>query len=106
MPRLHSETFLLLALAAFSKARNSSAVTRTRRNLPFDVPLGSFGRPGFLGLVWLGTLFELLHDCCLYSGFWRHSGRNMEHGHMAFGLGLIACIVHPGTYSIGLGMAR
>jgi hypothetical protein len=68
MPRLHSETLLPPIRAAFSNARSSSGVTRTRRNFPLDDPFGSFGLPGFrFASVAFGTALVLLKDYGLQS---------------------------------------
>jgi hypothetical protein len=58
--RIHSETVCLLALAAFSTRWRSSGLKRTCTGVPFASPLGSFGRPTFLGLGWVG-ISVLLH---------------------------------------------
>ena len=106
MPRLHSDMLLPLIRAAFSKARSSSDVTRTRRNLPLDAPLGSFGLPGFLLVFFASvTLLGLLYDCGSYGCLWGYHRRNMQHGYVSLWLHWIVCIVCPGINPIGLRMA-
>jgi hypothetical protein len=98
VPRIHSDTVWLLALAAAATAFKRSAVKRTGTILPLAWPFGSFGRPIFLGLFGLilfGTGFELLNDCSLHGGLRRDDWRDMKHRHMAFWVGRIVSLVHP-----------
>ena len=95
MPRLHSDTLLPPCFAAFSNPRSSSDVTRTRRNFPFDSPLGSFGRPGFLVFFASVTFSRLLYDGGSDGCLWRYHGRNVQHGHVPLWVFRIVCVVHP-----------
>src|ERR1019366_996299 len=76
--RIHSEIFMSLALAAAVMRWTSSGLNRTGTIRPLASPLGSFGRPIFLGLVGFGTVPELLNDCCLYGGLRRHHGGDIH----------------------------
>jgi hypothetical protein len=101
---IHSETFCFLALAAAVMRCTSSALNRTGTMRPLASPLGSLGRP-ILGLVALGTVFELLNDYSLDGGSRRDYGRDMQHGHMAFGMRWIIRVVHPGVGLVSLRVA-
>lgn len=65
--RIHSETVLLLALAAASTRFRSAGLKRTGTMLPLATPLGSFGLPGCLFAAF-GTVFVPLNDVRLFSG--------------------------------------
>jgi hypothetical protein len=58
---MNSDLVCLLAFAAASIVRSSSAVTRMRSISPLALPLGSAGRPAFLGFA-CGIGSELLND--------------------------------------------
>ena len=49
--RIHSDKIWPLAFAAASMAFKSSVVMRTGTIRPFASPLGSLGRPTFLGIL-------------------------------------------------------
>ena len=67
--RIHSDTVMFWAFAKAVIRLKSSPLKRTGTILPFASPLGSFGRPIFVGLAF-GTAFELLHNCGLNGGSW------------------------------------
>lgn len=71
---------------------------------PFDSPLGSLGRPGFLVFFVEVTLFSLLYDGGSYGCFRRYHGRDVQHGHKTLRLLWIVGIVSPRINSIGSGM--
>jgi hypothetical protein len=52
-----------------------------------------------------GTVFELLHDGCLYGDLWRDDRRDVEHSHMPLRMGRIICLVHRGVNSVCLRMS-
>jgi hypothetical protein len=58
--RTHSETVLLLALAAASTRFRSSGLKRTGTMLSLASPFASLGRPGLL--AFFGMAFGLLQD--------------------------------------------
>ena len=64
--RIHSDAVWPLALAIFSIATRSSGVMRTRSMTAFAFPLGSGGRPAFLGFVGCFKASILLNDCRSY----------------------------------------
>ena len=91
--RIHSEIFMSLALASAVMRWTSSGLNRTGTIRPLASPLGSFGRPIFLGLVGFDTVPELLNDCRLYGGLSRHHGRNVKYCDVAL---RVRWIVHHG----------
>ena len=60
--RIHSDTVCFLVLADASIDRNSPGVTRMRSIAALALPLGSAGRPTFLGLGLASGTCDLLHD--------------------------------------------
>jgi hypothetical protein len=65
VPRIHSDTVCWLARAVASIRFMSAGLKRIGTIRPLASPLGSFGRPIFLGFGW-GIVFELLNDCGTY----------------------------------------
>src|SRR5439155_3499958 len=104
MLRIHSETVCLLALAAASITLVSSGVKRTGTILPLASPLGSFGRPGFLGFFGCAKTSKLLYDCRPYRLLWRCNWPEMQDCHMSIGSLWIIRFVCPCVGSAGLGV--
>ena len=102
--RIHSETVCFRAFAVASIVRNVAGATRMRSISALALPLGSAGRPGFLGLGWVG-IPDLLQDGALYCGLWRYCRGYVQHGNASpWLLGVVRC-VSPGVGSVRLGMA-
>ena len=84
--------------------RISSELKRTGMTRPLASPFGSLGRP-ILGLVALGTVFELLNDYGLDCGSRRDYGRDMQDSHMPLRMRWVICSVHPGIGPVRLWVA-
>jgi hypothetical protein len=97
--RTHSETVLLLALAAASTRFRSSGLNRTGTILPLAADFGSRGRPGFLALGCFG-IAQLLHDGGSYGCFRGNGWGDIQDGYAAFRMLWIVCVVAP---SVGVG---
>jgi hypothetical protein len=71
---------------------------------PLASPLGSLGRPIFLGFGW-GIGFELLDDCGAYRAKGRCYQAAMKYGNVALGVVWVICIMRPRIQLTGGGMA-
>src|SRR5271166_3749797 len=101
---MNSDMVWLLAFAAVSIASNSTGVTRTRRVPALALPLGSGGRPAFLGFFCGFKASELLYDC-RSDGICRRFDRSqVQNSDMMLGIGRIVCLVSPCVDCVRLGV--
>src|SRR5947208_3306403 len=92
----------LLALACASIAFRSSKVKRTGTIFPLASPLGSLGRPTFLGFFCISELLnDCRSDCCLC----RCDGVDMKNRYMSSWFLWVVGIMRPGIRFACLWMA-